>query len=236
MNPSWWQKLQQNSLARLGATVLLVFYLVVIFAELMAPYDPYSRQPNGSLLPPTTIYWRHQETGQFIGPHVYPITQGPVDVETGNRPVAADFSQPSPLRPFVKGEEYRFLKLTLPTIDKVFIPEENAVETGDIQVGPWAVTFGEFTPFPGIAGTLHLFGTTGPGKWNILGTDESARDVLSRLIHGGRISLSIGLIGILISFPLGLLVGGISGYFGGWVDSVLMRIVEVIMTIPSIYL
>ncbi|MEO0539403.1 MAG: ABC transporter permease, partial [Cyanobacteria bacterium P01_A01_bin.105] len=91
-------------------------------------------------------------------------------------------------------------------------------------------------PFPGIAGTLHLFGTTGPGKWNILGTDESARDVLSRLIHGGRISLSIGLIGILISFPLGLLVGGISGYLGGWVDSVLMRIVEVIMTIPSIYL
>ncbi|MEL6900965.1 MAG: ABC transporter permease, partial [Cyanobacteria bacterium J06606_4] len=53
---------------------------------------------------------------------------------------------------------------------------------------------------------------------------------------GGRISLSIGLIGIAISFPLGLLVGGISGYFGGIVDSVLMRVVEVIMTIPSIYL
>ncbi|MEL6139854.1 MAG: ABC transporter permease [Cyanobacteria bacterium J06628_6] len=236
METSWWQKLRQNALARFGATVLLVFYLVVIFAEFTAPYDPYGRQPNGSLLPPTTIYWRSQETGQFIGPHVYPITQGPVDVETGNRVVEADFSEPSPIRFFVKGEDYRFLKLTLPTVDKVFIPEENAVEAGDIQIGPWAVTFGEFTPFPGIAGNLHLLGTTGTGKWNLLGTDESARDVLSRLIHGGRISLSIGLIGIMISFPLGLLVGGISGYFGGIIDSVLMRIVEVIMTIPSIYL
>ena len=75
-----------------------------------------------------------------------------------------------------------------------------------------------------------------PVYFNLLGTDNAARDVFSRLVFGGRISLSIGLIGIMISFPLGLIVGGISGYFGGVVDSVLMRIVEVIMTIPSIYL
>ncbi|NET35847.1 MAG: ABC transporter permease, partial [Cyanothece sp. SIO1E1] len=67
-------------------------------------------------------------------------------------------------------------------------------------------------------------------------TDEQARDQFSRLVHGGRISLSIGLIGIVISFPLGMIVGGISGYFGGIVDTVLMRLVEVLMTIPSIYL
>ncbi|MGD1895422.1 MAG: ABC transporter permease, partial [Phormidesmis sp.] len=77
---------------------------------------------------------------------------------------------------------------------------------------------------------------TTPAYFNLFGTDNAARDVFSRLVHGGRISLSIGLIGITISFPLGLLVGGISGYFGGIVDSVLMRLVEVIMTIPSLYL
>jgi len=55
-------------------------------------------------------------------------------------------------------------------------------------------------------------------------------------LHGGRISLSIGIVGIAITFPLGMIVGGISGYFGGWIDSVLMRLVEVLMTIPSIYL
>ena len=69
-----------------------------------------------------------------------------------------------------------------------------------------------------------------------MGTDEQGRDEFSRLLFGGRVSLFIGLVGITISFPLGMLVGGISGYFGGWIDGVLMRLVEVLMTIPGIYL
>ncbi|MDB9518527.1 ABC transporter permease [Roseofilum reptotaenium CS-1145] len=87
-----------------------------------------------------------------------------------------------------------------------------------------------------IPATLHLFGTQGEGRLNLLGTDRQARDQFSRLLYGGQISLSIGLVGILISFPLGMLVGGISGYFGGWTDAILMRLVEVLMTIPGIYL
>jgi peptide/nickel transport system permease protein len=88
----------------------------------------------------------------------------------------------------------------------------------------------------GIPARLRLFGTTGPARFNILGTDEQARDQFSRLVFGGRISLSIGLVGIAVSFPLGMLIGGISGYYGGWMDTILMRLVEVLMTIPSIYL
>lgn len=87
-----------------------------------------------------------------------------------------------------------------------------------------------------IPANLHLFGTQGEGRLNLLGTDRQARDQFSRLLYGGQISLSIGLVGILISFPLGMLVGGISGYFGGWTDAILMRLVEVLMTIPGIYL
>lgn len=192
----WWRKLKKNPLARFGAIILLVFYLAVLGADFIAPYDPYVSQPDGALLPPTQVYWRNQ-AGQFIGPHVYPTTQGPVDLETGDRKLIIDRSQPSPLRLFAQGYSYKIL---------------------------------------GIEFDRHLFGTNGPGKFNFLGTDEQARDQFSRLLYGGRISLSIGLVGVAISFPLGMLVGGISGFFGGLADSIIMRFLEVLMTIPSLYL
>ncbi len=82
----------------------------------------------------------------------------------------------------------------------------------------------------------HLFGVDKPGRIYLWGADSRGRDMFSRLMHGARISLSIGLLGTLISFSLGLLIGGVAGYFGGWVDSVLMRVCEMLMLIPSFYL
>ncbi len=79
----------------------------------------------------------------------------------------------------------------------------------------------------------HLFGATPNRQINILDTSRQARNQFSRLVHGSRISLSIDLVGIDVTFPLGLLIGGISGYFGSWIDSILMRFVEVLMTIPQ---
>ncbi len=210
---NWWQRLKKNPLAQFGALLLLVFYVSVIAADFVAPYDPYAAQPKGSLLPPTQIHWQNS-AGQFIGPHVYPTTQGQTDLKTGDRQLIIDRQKPSPLRLFVQGPTYKLFQLSLPLPPK----------------------FEEKEIFSGVTCNWHLFGTTGPGKFNLLGTDEQGRDQFSRLLYGGRISLSIGLVGIAITFPLGMLVGGISGYFGGWVDSVLMRLVEVLMTIPSIYL
>jgi peptide/nickel transport system permease protein len=210
---NWWQRLKKNPLARFGAVLLLVFYLAVIAADFVAPYDPYESQPNGSLLPPTPIYL-HNAQGQFIGPHIYPTTQGKTDLETGERELIVDRQNPAWFRLFTRGSSYRLFRLNLP------LPP----------------TFEEVEIFSGIPSNLHLFGTTGEARFNLLGTDEQGRDQFSRLLHGGRISLSIGLVGIAISFPLGMIVGGISGYFGGWTDSVLMRLVEVLMTIPGLYL
>ncbi len=209
----WWQKLQDNSLARFGAILLLIFYLSVIAADFIAPYDPYASQADGSLLPPTTIYWRSPE-GKWIGPHVYPTTQSSTNLETGDRELKVNFKDPSPIKLFVKGSTYSLFQIKLP------LPP----------------SFKETEIFPGIAFDRHLFGTDGSGYINLLGTDEQGRDQFSRLLFGGRISLFIGLVGILISFPLGMIVGGISGYFGGWIDAILMRFVEVLMTIPGIYL
>jgi peptide/nickel transport system permease protein len=81
---------------------------------------------------------------------------------------------------------------------------------------------------------LHLFGP-GEGKNAfLLGTDRLGRDTLSRVIYGSRISLSVGLIGLTLSFVLGLTIGGISGYMGGAVDEVIQRIVEVLRSFPSL--
>ena len=315
---SWWKKLKNNPLARLGAVVLIIFYIAVIFADFVAPYNPLAQQPSGSLMPPTQVYWRNQETGQFIGPHVYPTIQGPIDVDTGYQSLAVDFNRPAPLRLFVKGDEYRLFEFTLPYVTRfsgegdiefkeiklfsgipmslhLFAPvgaaipqpidadaSEEEIEDTPAVVNPDAVDpeavnpeaadpnavdpdaadpnavdpnaadpnpegFTESSPATENLATENLATEnpegenleaveTAPAYFNLLGTDNAARDVFSRLVHGGRISLSIGLVGIAISFPLGLLVGGISGYFGGAVDSILMRIVEVIMTIPAIYL
>ncbi len=210
---NWWQRLKKNPLARFGAILLIIFYIAVIAADFVAPYDPYVPQANGSLLPPTKIYW-FSTSGNFIGPHVYPTIQGDTNLETGDRQLIVDKSKPSPLRLFVQGSKYRLLELSVP------LPPQ------------WK----EVTIFPGIPLNWHLFGTTDPARINILGTDDQGRDQFSRLLYGGRISLFIGIVGVALTFPLGMIIGGISGYFGGWIDAAIMRLAEVLMTFPSIYL
>ena len=83
---------------------------------------------------------------------------------------------------------------------------------------------------------LRLFGVDAPAEIHVLGTDRYGRDQLSRLLFGARISLSVGLVGIAITFVIGTFVGGLSGYFGGWFDEGVMRVTELIMSIPGLYL
>ncbi len=81
---------------------------------------------------------------------------------------------------------------------------------------------------------LHLFGTNETTPLLLFGADELGRDIFSRTIYGSRISLSIGLVGVALSFLIGVTLGGISGYFGGAVDEVIQRIIDFIISIPAI--
>jgi peptide/nickel transport system permease protein len=76
----------------------------------------------------------------------------------------------------------------------------------------------------------------GPSSTHWFGTDSVGRDVFFRIIYGGQISLFIGLMAVFLEVSLGTLVGGVAGYFGGWVDAVLMRITEAMLAIPSLFL
>ncbi|MEW5821904.1 MAG: ABC transporter permease [Cyanobacteriota bacterium] len=83
---------------------------------------------------------------------------------------------------------------------------------------------------------LRFFGVKKGGHIFILGTDINGRDNFSRLLYGGQVSLTIGFMALFIAFPIGLLYGGLSGYYGGIIDTVMMRIAETLMSIPSFYL
>ena len=84
---------------------------------------------------------------------------------------------------------------------------------------------------------LHLFGIEKPSARNsfhLLGTDRLGRDQWSRLMHGTQVSLSIGLVAVGLSIFLGILLGGISGYYGGWPDLVIQRLIEILQSLPPI--
>ena len=86
-----------------------------------------------------------------------------------------------------------------------------------------------------IEGNRHLIGVEGRrAMMFLLGADRQGRDMLSRLIYGGRITLSVGLVGVCLSILFGVIIGGISGYYGGWLDDLIQRIIEFIRSVPPI--
>ena len=130
------------------------------------------------------------------------------------------------LRPFVC--DYKYI-LNMDTLERTF--EEDISNCYDIQFMVRTHPY----EFWGIFETdLHLIGIESPGYYYPFGTDEFGRDLFSRNMYASRISLSIGFVGVLLSFFLGSIIGGISGYFGGAIDMIIQRIIEFIISIPSI--
>ncbi|WDR03069.1 ABC transporter permease [Devosia algicola] len=81
---------------------------------------------------------------------------------------------------------------------------------------------------------VHLFGVEAPGKLFLLGTDTTGRDLFSRILYGSQVSLTVGLFGVILALVIGASVGIISGYYGGWFDEIVQRIIEMTLAFPQI--
>ncbi|MEE8455325.1 MAG: ABC transporter permease [Limibaculum sp.] len=128
--------------------------------------------------------------------------------------------------PFVYGWNY---SLNMETLKREY--SENTEKVYPIRF----FCRGESYEFWGlIEGDFHLVCASPGGTLFLLGTDRLGRDMLSRILYGARISLTIGLIGITISFTLGIIIGGIAGYHGGFIDNVIQRVIEIIRSFPEI--
>ncbi|OUC05839.1 peptide ABC transporter permease [Litorilinea aerophila] len=186
-------KFMRHRVAVVSLAVLVLFYLVALFAEFVAPYDPARYDTDFMMAPPQPI--RFIDNGRFeLRPFVYGLSSA-MDPNTFKITYQVDPTQKYPIYFFVRGDPYKL----------------------------WGVFETDLHLFGVKEGTLHLFGT-----------DNQGRDMLSRIIYGGRISLSVGLLGIAISFIIGIVVGGISGYFGGVVDIIIQRVIEFLRSIPTL--
>jgi peptide/nickel transport system permease protein len=186
-----WRKLKRHKLAMFGTSIVALFYLVAIFCEPIAPYDPLKRNTDSIYVTPQGL---HFSTSQGFGIYAYGLKMEE-DPVTWRKSYKPDPTQQYKVQLFIKGDPYQL----------------------------WGL----------IESDLHLFGSA-QGPIYLLGTDESGRDMLSRILYGIRVSMSIGLVGVAFTFILGSVIGAISGYYGGAVDFIIQRIIEFILSMPSI--
>jgi peptide/nickel transport system permease protein len=193
-----WMRFRKHRLAMVSLVVIIIFYLVAIFANFLAYAGPFETEAYRSLMPPQKIILFDDDG---FNPHVLAV-EGVRDPKTFKRVYTTDPDHKIPLRLFAHGYKYKFLGL--------FRTDRHLIGVADDA------------------------DRTAEESIFLFGTDLLGRDVFSRLTLATRISLSVGLVGVALSLVLGVLLGGISGLYGGTIDIVIQRLIEITRSVPTI--
>lgn len=188
-----WLRFKQHKVALFSGIMIILFYLVAIFANFISVQDINTYSAKFTYVAPTEIHFTDKD-GNFTRPYIYNLTRK-MNMET----LEYEYTQGDevyPIKFLHRSYRYKFLGL---------------IETD-----------------------LHLMGVDEGAALFLMGSDKLGRDIFSKVVHGARISLSIGLIGVFLSLIFGVILGGISGFYGGKVDTVIQRAIEVLMSFPSI--
>jgi peptide/nickel transport system permease protein len=191
----WW-RFRKHRLAVISSFIVIFIYVIAIFAEFVAPYDPNVQNARSAYQPPSVVHFVDTEGNFRLRPFIYGV-KTERDPTTLSLVFTEDTSVRHDIHFFVRGTPYRL----------------------------WGI-------FPS---ELHLFGVESEDARVLLfGADRNGQDMFSRVVYGARVSMSIGLVGVAMSFVLGILIGGVSGYYGGTVDTVIQRLIEFIRSVPTI--
>jgi peptide/nickel transport system permease protein len=210
-----WEQFRKHPLARASLVVLSALYLLAAFADFFAPYKEGLLNTSLAFQPPSKIYWR-DDNGDLAAPYVYGM-KGTIDRKTFKKVWEEDKTKKYTLRFFVTRDNAREKYVPFPV---------NLLPTSWRQalgIKSWA--------------SLHLFGLddeTGRARFFLWGSDDVGRDVFGQILFGARISLTVGILASLVALVIGMVLGGVAGYFGSWVDEIIMRFTEALSAIPDI--
>jgi len=206
-----WARFKKNRSAMVAGVILIIMILIGLTAPFLSPYDPNiagrdETYQNGA--PQIPKFW--DENGFSFRPFLYTLERKRSAATNFRWVTEINRDERRYLQLFVKGWEFNLINIDLN------LP-------GDTFDFRWKALRLE----------THLFGMD-VGKIHLFGTEAAGKDIFSRTLHAIYTSLAVGTIGVMIAFVLSLMIGGVSGYVGGWLDGVIQMITDAVRTVPVI--